>query len=80
MDAIPCCKELMCTLCSISFGTIPVDFFSFLISVPPKIDRSSLMSDVKLKTGQDLVLDIKYCGEPEPIVEWTKANQVQFYF
>jgi len=50
-----------------------------MVSVPPKIDHSSLMPAVKLKTGQDLVLDVKYSGEPEPVVNWTKANQVQFY-
>lgn len=47
-----------------------------MFAVPPRIDRNSFESPLKLKAGQDIVLEVKFIGEPEPVVTWTKDNEV----
>ena len=55
------------------------DSVGVLFTVPPKIDRNSFSTNMQLKAGKKLDIDVKFRGEPPPVATWLKAGQVAKY-
>ena len=48
----------------------------FSYSVKPRIDKESFQATMTLKRGNELVIEVKFIGEPPPKAVWTRADKV----
>jgi len=47
---------------------------SVLVTVPPSIDRSSFRPELKLKSGRDFGVEVRFTGIPTPTASWTRLD------
>jgi len=45
-----------------------------LVAVPPCIDRSSFRPELKLKSGRDFGVEVRFIGIPSPTASWTRLD------